>query len=63
MSDIWVILYDTESGDAGYFGYFTKEIDHAFAADFLKQKMPEEFENDRYPTVSWSIERLSPLSI
>lgn len=65
---IWVSIVNTESGDRGIDGYWTKKPSKEFMEKFYKENWPDEFECwcdddeecDCEPTLHWRLVKLEP---
>ena len=61
---IYVVSYDTESGDRGVVGYFREEPSDGHLSAFFKKMMPDEFQTK--PTVRlvhWDVVALEELPL
>lgn len=59
---IYVVSYQTESGDQGIIGYFETKPTKKELTAYFKRTMPDEFE-DGHQYVYWHVESLTPISV
>jgi hypothetical protein len=59
---MYVISYNTESGDEGIIGYIKKKPTDAQMKAYFKKTMPDEFE-DGHQYVYWHVESIKEISM
>lgn len=57
---IWVVTWDTESGDAGVEGYWTEKPSETQLAVYMAGQFPDDFESQ---TLYYVVEKLEQVKI